>query len=141
MCHLCHGSCKSWKRGTRPPSSRYKTGRNILGKMKAMYERPRGKVKVERSSTLTCTRALRNIVSILFKRVKSYVCTDVKITRQWKSTLREFNNGTILFTKKRYICCSTCVQESMILIHVASYLVSRFASIQFRFFCHHSDNT
>ena len=24
-CNLCHGSCKSWNRGTRPPSSRYKT--------------------------------------------------------------------------------------------------------------------
>jgi len=60
-----------------------------------MYERPRVKVKVARSSTLTCTRALPNIAS------KIYVCTDVKITRQWKSTLWEFNNGTILFTKKR----------------------------------------
>ena len=24
-CHLCHGSFKSGKRGTRPPSSRYRT--------------------------------------------------------------------------------------------------------------------
>ena len=29
-CHLCHGSCKSQKRGTRPPSSHYKTVRNIF---------------------------------------------------------------------------------------------------------------
>ena len=29
-CHLCHGSCKSQKRGTRPPSSHYKTDRNIF---------------------------------------------------------------------------------------------------------------
>ena len=29
-CHLCHGSCKSRKRGTRPPSSHYKTVRNIF---------------------------------------------------------------------------------------------------------------
>ena len=70
-CHLCHGSCKSRKRGTRPPSLRCKTGRNIFGKIKAMYERPRVKVKDERSSTLTWTRAVPYIASILFKRVKS----------------------------------------------------------------------
>ena len=29
-CHLCHGSCKSQKWGTRPPSSHYKTLRNIF---------------------------------------------------------------------------------------------------------------
>ena len=29
-CHLCHGSCKSQKRGTRPSSSHYKTVRNIF---------------------------------------------------------------------------------------------------------------
>ena len=28
-CHLSHGSCESLKRGTRPPSSRYKTVQNI----------------------------------------------------------------------------------------------------------------
>ena len=70
-CHFFHGSCKSRKQGARPPSSRYKIGRNIFGKIKVMYERSRVKVKVERSSTLTCTRALPNIASILFNRVKS----------------------------------------------------------------------
>ena len=90
-CHLCHGSCKSRKRGTRPPSSRYKTGRNIFGKIKAMYERSRVKVKFERSSTLTCSRSLPNIASILFKRVKS----------------------TCVCTKKRYICCSAYASECM----------------------------
>ena len=29
--HLCHGSCKSWKRGTRPPSSHYKTSSETQG--------------------------------------------------------------------------------------------------------------
>ena len=29
-CHLCHGSCKSHKRGTMPPSSRNETNRNIF---------------------------------------------------------------------------------------------------------------
>ena len=29
-CHLCHRSCKSRRRGTRPLSSRYKTVRNIF---------------------------------------------------------------------------------------------------------------
>ena len=34
-CHLCHGSCKSQKRGTRPPSSHYKTVRNIYSHVRA----------------------------------------------------------------------------------------------------------
>ena len=36
-CHLCHGSCKSRKRGTRPPSSHYKTVRNIFSLPLALF--------------------------------------------------------------------------------------------------------
>ena len=34
-CHLCHGSCKSQKWGTRPPSSHYKTVRNIFPSLRS----------------------------------------------------------------------------------------------------------
>ena len=78
-----------------------------------MKGRPNVKVKFERSSTLTCTRALPNIASILFKRVNLRVCGR-KNYATVEIHLREFNNGTILFTKKRYICCSAHAQELMI---------------------------
>ena len=58
-----------------------------------MYEKPRVNVKVEPRSTFTFTSDLPYIVSILFtdvKPVKVYVRTHVKITRQWKSTLRQW---------------------------------------------------
>ena len=56
-----------------------------------MYEKLRVNVKVEPRSTFTFTSDLRYIVSNLFTHVnpvKVYVRTHVKITRQWKSTLR-----------------------------------------------------
>ena len=47
------------------------------------------KREVERGSTLTLTSDLSSIASILFANVDfTYVRTHVKITRQWKSTLR-----------------------------------------------------
>ena len=54
-----------------------------------MYDSPRVNVKVDRGSTFAFTRDLEKcITSILVTRVKIYVRTHVKITRQWKSTLR-----------------------------------------------------
>ena len=41
----------------------------VVNEIEAMYERPRVNVKLERGSTLTFTRDLSNIVSILFTRV------------------------------------------------------------------------
>ena len=41
-----------------------------VNEIKAMYERPRVNVKVERGSTFTFTRDFPYIVSILFTRVK-----------------------------------------------------------------------
>ena len=54
-----------------------------------MYERPRVNVNVERGSTFTFTRDFLYIVSVLFTRIKIYVRTHVKITRQQKSTLEK----------------------------------------------------
>ena len=64
-----------------------------------MYGRSDVKVKVERGSTFTIYARLfiyRSLTIYLFiyrlylmyahKAVKVYVCTHVKITRQWKST-------------------------------------------------------
>ena len=57
--------------------------------LETMYGRSHVNVKVERGSTFTSTRSFSYIVSILFTHVKPvYVRTHVKITRQWKSTLR-----------------------------------------------------
>ena len=56
-----------------------------------MYGRSDVNVIVKQGSTFTFTRGFSQIVSILFthvKPVKVYVCTHVKITRQWKSTFR-----------------------------------------------------
>ena len=53
-----------------------------------MYDRPRVTVNVDRGSIFAFTRDLPYIASILFTRVKIYVRTHVKITREWKSTLR-----------------------------------------------------
>ena len=61
--------------------------------MEMMNEKPRVNVKVEPRSTFTFTSGLPYIVSNLFthvKPVKVYVRTHVKITRQWKSTLKYF---------------------------------------------------
>ena len=49
-----------------------------------MYERSHIHVKVEPHSTFTFKRVLSYISSILF----THVSTGVRITRQWKSTLR-----------------------------------------------------
>ena len=68
-----------------------------------MYEKPRVNVKVEPRSTFTFTSDLPYIVFNLFthvKPVKVYVRTHVKITRQWKSTLKEFCCSNVS------ICCS-----------------------------------
>ena len=59
-----------------------------------MYEKPRVNVKVEPRSTFTFTFTsdLPYIVSNLF----THVLTHVKITRQWKSTLKlEFSRYKI----------------------------------------------
>ena len=58
-----------------------------VNEKEAMYERPRANVKVEEGSTLT--RNLPYIVSIVFMRVKFTCVRTYKITRQWKSTLRQ----------------------------------------------------
>ena len=39
-CHSRHGSCKSGKRGTRPPSMRYKTVRNTRSLLWAVADVP-----------------------------------------------------------------------------------------------------
>ena len=41
----------------------------VVNEIEAMYERPRVNVKLERGSTLTFTRDLSNIVSVLYTRV------------------------------------------------------------------------
>ena len=54
-----------------------------VNKIEAMYERPCVNVRVERGSTVAFTRDLPYIASDCI-----YARTHVKITRQWKSTLR-----------------------------------------------------
>ena len=41
----------------------------VVNEIEAVYERPRVNVKLERGSTLTFTRDLSNIVSVLYTRV------------------------------------------------------------------------
>ena len=60
--------------------------RTHVKKIEAMYEKPRVKVKVERGLTWTHTRKLPFLCFIYAR--KMYVRTHVKITRQWKSTVR-----------------------------------------------------
>ena len=56
-----------------------------LNEIEAMYESPRANVKDER--TFMCTRdpSLRCLYFVYARKI--YVRTQVKITRQWKSTL------------------------------------------------------
>ena len=66
-----------------------------------MYERPRVNVKVEQGSTFTFRRDLKDIVSILFTRVRT-----IKITRQWKSTLTNLRPTVRLFNPPSLHDCS-----------------------------------
>ena len=74
-------------------------------KIEAMYRRSRVNVKVEPRSFFTFARGLSYIArSILFKRVKIYVPTHLKVTRQWKSTFWEnaVSTKTTLDVLKKY---------------------------------------
>ena len=65
-----------------------------VNEIETMYERPRVNMKVERGPTFAFTRDLPYIVFFLFTRIKIYVRTQVKITRQWKSTFSEYATKT-----------------------------------------------
>ena len=64
-----------------------------------MYERPRINIKVEPRSTLTFTRGLSYIASLIIYVRKIYQRSHGKITRQWKSTLTDLINreGTVVY--------------------------------------------
>ena len=53
----------------------------------AMYEGSRVNVKDERGSTLSLRAALHTL-PLFYLRTSIYAGTNVKITRQWKSTLK-----------------------------------------------------
>ena len=61
--------------------------RTHVNEIEAMYERARVNVKVDRGSTFTLSMTL-HALSLLYAR-KIYVLTHAKITRQWKSNLKE----------------------------------------------------
>ena len=63
-----------------------------LNEIETVYERLRVNVKVERGFCLLRIRDLPYIVSILFAH-GTFTCTHGKITRQWKSTLRDRKKG------------------------------------------------
>ena len=66
--------------------------RTHVNKIETMFGRSRVNVKVEHRSTFTFTRGLSYIAPISFTR-KFYVRSHGKITRQWKTTLREGEKG------------------------------------------------
>ena len=75
-----------------------RTGFTRVNKIETMSGRLDVNVKVARGSTFTFTRGFSHIVSTLFthgKPVKIYVRTNLKITRQWKSTISLFNGKVV----------------------------------------------
>ena len=86
-----------------------------------MYEKPRVNVNVEPRSTFTFTSDLAYVVSNLFTHVKPvnvYVRTQVKITRQWKST---FTQVIIEIPKQRNV---TIYHNLPLLIRVHTTLLA-----------------
>ena len=68
-----------------------------LNKLEAMYRRSHVNVKVEPGSAITFTRNLPHVATILSTRVKKDR-THVKITQQWKSTIRVDFQCRVIFT-------------------------------------------
>ena len=82
MIHVQHFKTKGGFPLSRNFSVRKHVNFSRVKKIEAMYERPRIKVKVERCSTLTFTRGISYLASILFTRVNFKCVRTGKITRQ-----------------------------------------------------------